>query len=135
MYIVHVYFTCTVKMCCTCMYSTLVYGILTVVHLHTCTRTCTCMPLPQYASELHVFIIHTVTFALYLGLKIAQDQLLDTKQELNQVTMKSGTEDKRIITLTDDLNTLQDQLSLLTVAKDKYMYDAVSQDLEESVSL
>ena len=101
----------------------------------TCTCTCTCMPLPQYASELHVFIIHTVTFALYLDLKIAQDQLLDTKQELNQVTMKSGTEDKRIITLTDDLNTLQDQLSLLTVAKDKYMYDAVSQDLEESVSL
>ena len=78
-----------------------------------------------YASELFV--------ALYLELKIAQDQLLDTKQELNQATTKSGTEDKRITSLTDDLNTLQDQLSLLTVAKDKY--DAVSQDLEESVSL
>ena len=57
----------------------------------------------------------------------------EAKQELIPKSSKSGTEDKRISSLTDDLNTLPDQLSLLTVAKDKY--DATSHNLEESVSL
>ncbi len=57
----------------------------------------------------------------------------EAKQELIPKSSKSGTEDKRISSLTDDLSTLPDQLSLLTVAKDKH--DATSHNLEESVSL
>ena len=58
--------------------------------------------------------------------------LEETRNELSQVTRRNKTEERKIISLSEELNTLQDHLSQLTVPKDQY--NEINSELKESVS-